>query len=147
MALSLVLLLLSGQTIYSWTDADGVPHYTDNATTVPKGVKVNASLSPPTTPGKRWHTDVDACVKALTHADERRAELKAAEKALASLKRAYEPCQRHLETCQKTNTCSRTPAACEVNVKPQETVVKNLRDEVDELPSWLEQMGRWGCFG
>ncbi|MBL8935624.1 MAG: DUF4124 domain-containing protein, partial [Archangium sp.] len=27
-ALALVLLLVSGQTIYSWTDADGVPHYT-----------------------------------------------------------------------------------------------------------------------
>ncbi|MBM4779040.1 MAG: DUF4124 domain-containing protein [Archangiaceae bacterium] len=147
MALALVLLLVSGQTIYSWTDADGVPHYTDNATTVPKGVKVNASLSPSASPARRWRTDVEACVKALTHADERRNELKAAEKTLASMKRAYEPCQRHLEVCQKSNNCARPPAACDVNVKEQEAVVKDLRDEVDELPAWLEKMGRWGCFG
>lgn len=147
MALALVLLLVSGQTIYSWTDADGVPHYTDNASAVPKGAKVNASLSAPASAGKRWRTDIEACVKALTHADERRSELKSAEKTLASLKRAYEPCQKHLEGCQKTNTCARPPAACDVNVKEQEAVVKDLRDEVEELPAWLEKMGRWGCFG
>lgn len=48
------------QTVYSWTDADGVEHFTDDAATVPKGARVKRRSSdeaspppPPAAPAKR----------------------------------------------------------------------------------------------
>ena len=39
MTLTLVLAVLSGQVIYEWVDAKGQSHFTDDRSTIPKGVK------------------------------------------------------------------------------------------------------------
>jgi hypothetical protein len=39
MTLTLVLALLSGQVIYEWVDAKGQSHFTDDRSTIPRGVK------------------------------------------------------------------------------------------------------------
>ena len=37
----------SAQTIYRWTDAKGTVHYTDDASSIPRGAKVTTVALPP----------------------------------------------------------------------------------------------------
>lgn len=43
MMLALVVTALLGQTVYEWTDASGETHYTDDPSSVPKGVKARTT--------------------------------------------------------------------------------------------------------
>jgi hypothetical protein len=165
-ALPILASALLAQTIYSWTDASGVVHYTDQLASVPRAAKATASLGP-TTPTLKlsessllrsfdrahWRTSVPACAKALHHADERRLALKTAEEQLIELTRLYEPCQRYLDICWSRNLsrstwqreCRERPKRCDLPVAEQRAAVVDLREEVDALPEWLERMGVWGC--
>ena len=165
-ALPILASALLAQTIYSWTDADGVVHYTDQLASVPRAAKATANLGS-TTPTLKlsessllrsfdrahWKTSVPACAKALHYADERRAALKTAEQQLIELTCLYEPCQRYLDICWSRNLsrstwqreCRERPKRCDVPVAEQRAAVVDLREEVDALPEWLERMGVWGC--
>ena len=114
-ALPLVLIASTtlAQTIYSWTDDEGVVHYTDTVSSVPRTAKPSATIDAPLSKVKstessllrsfdraHWRTDVPACAKALKHADERRQSLRSAEATLIELTRASEPCQRYLDICR-----------------------------------------------
>ncbi|MDP1919909.1 MAG: DUF4124 domain-containing protein [Myxococcales bacterium] len=167
-ALPLVLIASTtlAQTIYSWTDDDGVVHYTDTVSSVPKTAKPSALIDAPLSKVKstessllrsfdraHWRTEVPACAKALKHADERRQSLHTAESKLIELTRASEPCQRYLDICWSRNLarptwereCRQRPPSCDVPLARQKAVVEQLRDEVEGLPEWLERMGVWGC--
>ncbi|MCU0700091.1 MAG: DUF4124 domain-containing protein [Myxococcaceae bacterium] len=169
--LSLPLICLASaalaQTVYSWTDDEGVVHFTDSLAQVPRSAAPSATLLPKDAkkaseadePPLRafdkpfWRRDVPACKKALEHAVQRRVALKEAEAKLNALKREFEPCQRYLDICWSRNLsrptwereCRARPAACDLPVPAQEQLVQELRDEVDGLPEWLERMGQWGC--
>lgn len=165
-ALPILAAALLAQTIYSWTDADGVVHYTDQLASVPRAAKTTANLS--STPSRQtpestvllrsfdrthWRNRVPACAKALHYADERRLALKLAEEQLIELTRLYEPCQRYLDICWSRNLsrstwqreCRERPKACDVPITEHRAAVVDLREEVDALPEWLERMGVWGC--
>jgi len=167
-ALSLVFIasVAMGQTIYSWTDADGVVHYTDTLSSVPKAAKPSAIIDAPLTSVKstesslvrsfdraHWRMDVESCTKALKHADERRQALRAAESKLIELTRAFDPCQRYLDICWSRNLarptwereCRQRPPSCELPLTQQKAVVEQLREEIEGLPEWLEKLGVWGC--
>lgn len=166
-ALPILASALLAQTIYSWTDASGVVHYTDQLASVPRAAKATASLGP-TTPTlsfwssspprsfdrAHWRTSVPACAKALHHADERRLALKMAEEQLIELTRLHELCQRYLViippgagTCRAPpgSASAGRPKRCDLPVAEQRAAVVDLREEVDALPEWLERMGVWGC--
>lgn len=154
------------QTVYSWTDADGVVNYTDTLSNVPKSaVKLSASVAasaPEKAPDTsllrsferpHWRHDVETCAKALRHAQERQEALRVAEATLNEMKRAFAPCTRYQEICWSKNLsrptwereCRQRPPGCAIQVGPQETLVEGLRDEVAALPEWLQKLGVWGC--
>lgn len=155
------------QTVYSWTDDDGVVHFTDSLTQVPRTATPSATLLPRKDKAAKeaeepplrafdkpfWRKDLPACRKALERAVERKAALREAEAKLNGLKRDFEPCRRYLDICWSRNLsrptwereCRVRPPACDVPVPAQEQLVAQLRDEVDALPEWLERMGQWGC--
>ncbi|MDP3233043.1 MAG: DUF4124 domain-containing protein [Myxococcales bacterium] len=164
--LALIASTAIAQTVYSWTDDEGVVHYTDTISSVPKTAKPSAIMDSPLQTVKstessllrsfdraHWRTDVPACAKALKHADERRQALRAAEVRLIELTRAWEPCQRYLDICWSRNLsrptwereCRQRPSSCDVPLAPQKALVDQLREEVQGLPEWLERLGVWGC--
>lgn len=74
---ALLVASLLGQTIYVWTDAQGEDHYTDDPTSIPKGVKARTTEGQPVdmistkpstpeppdagAPKKAPRTEVDTC--------------------------------------------------------------------------------------
>lgn len=161
-ALTLISCAASAQTIYSWTDEEGVVHFTDDVSTVPKTAAAPAKLDKgalsvvsrqrePEVPYvnlEKWRDDLPACKDALTHFRARRAALATEEAKLNELKRQFAPCQRFVDVCYakgltldtwKTE-CRERPKACDVDPRPQEFAVEQLRDEVDKLPAWMRKV-------
>lgn len=114
--LTLVLTLLVGQTIYVWTDKSGEDHYTDDLSSIPKGVKVRTTEGEPidmiSTKGseKEKPAVADAGVKKKEEVDTcelGRKALTSAEQRLESA-RAEKPKDNRHERCQSVlNTMGR----------------------------------------
>ena len=162
--LTLISCAAAAQTVYTWTDEEGVVHYTDDAAAVPK-----AALPPAQKPAKsavvvakqpeapipfvnpdNWHDEVPACREALTHFRARRAALEAAEAKLNELRRQFAPCQHFADVCYANNLtvetwrkeCRERHRTCDLEptVRAQASAVEVLRDEFDQLPDWLEKV-------
>lgn len=164
LAVVLISLSAAAQTIYTWTDDDGVVHYTDDASLLPEkkvarakpeaaALSVVPKQAEPLVPYlnlERWRDDVPACKDALAHFRARRAALEAAEAKLNELKRQFAPCQRFADVCYAKGLtletwkreCRERPKACDVDpeLRQQEYAVEVLRDEVDQLPAWLRKV-------
>lgn len=101
---ALLLAALLGQTVYTWTDADGAVHFTDNRASIPRGVKVkelpsrDAGTVQPSSPAARptvtaaldagtldaGAPPVDTCAKARAAVDAAQASLDAEKKSAAA---------------------------------------------------------------
>ena len=165
MVVTLISWVAAAQTVYTWTDEDGLVHYTDDAAAVPKpalpsqrpvkGAVVAIAKQQPEAPipyvtPDHWHDEVPACRDALTHFRARRAALEAAEAKLNELRRQFAPCQHFADVCYASKLtletwrkeCRERQKSCDLvsAVRAQEYAVEVLRDEFDQLPEWLEKV-------
>ncbi len=148
--ISIVLAIALCQTIYEWTDADGVLHMTDDSSAIPAGANVKKTDRPPHVPSVKT-THKPTSVSRPNTCQAAKARVAAVERELVEAKEAIVKAESaEMASCQaKLNQLGQGAYAQCVGSRPSheklEQRVKDIEKRLEEANETLRKTQIRGC--